>query len=119
MQAAKEMIGPISAQIKQKLIEKFKPNYLDIINESFMHSVPKDSETHFKVIVISDNFKGFSLIEKHKSVQECLDWELKNGVHALSIVAKTTEQWNKNQNISKSPACLGGSKHDKNDKTNS
>jgi len=113
MQQVKSIVGPVAAQIRQKLVEKFKPSHLDIINESSMHSVPKNSETHFKVIVVSDLFKGITLLEKHKSVLECLDWELQNGVHALSIVAKTEDDWKKNQTIRKSPACLGGSKLDK------
>ncbi len=50
-----------------------------------MHSVPKGSETHFKVVVISDMFKDKSLLERHRTVNQLLDDELKNGVHALSI----------------------------------
>lgn len=28
-----------------------------------MHNVPMDSESHFKVIIVSDKFEGMSLIE--------------------------------------------------------
>lgn len=32
-----------------KLTDKFKPNHLEVINESYKHNVPKGSETHFVV----------------------------------------------------------------------
>mmetsp|Transcript_37190 Transcript_37190/g.43421 ORF Transcript_37190/g.43421 Transcript_37190/m.43421 type:complete len:118 (+) Transcript_37190:10-363(+) len=110
---SKAISGSMKKSIEGKLVSLFAPTYLDIINESYMHSVPKDSETHFKVIIVSDYFKGLSILEKHRKVQECLSEELKTGVHALSIVAKTQEEWEKNNTVTKSPTCLGGSKLDK------
>lgn len=50
-----------------------------------MHSVPKGSETHFKVVVVSDQFKDKTLLDRHRAVNQLLDEELKSGVHALSI----------------------------------
>jgi len=113
MQGVKEALGPIGQIVRKKLTEKFSPSYLDIINESYMHSVPKGSETHFKVIVISNLFQGQSHLQKHRSVQACLENEMKNGIHALSIVAKTDAEWAKDDTVVKSPSCMGGSKHDK------
>ena len=113
MQAAKEALGPMGTIVRKKLLEKFTPSFLDIINESYMHSVPKGSETHFKVIVISNTFQGMSHIQKHRSVQECLKDEMKSGIHALSIVAKTDEEWAKNNLVQPSPTCMGGSRFDK------
>ena len=71
------------------------------------------SETHFKVVCISDVFTGQSLIARHRQINTLLAEEIKNGIHALSIVARTNEQWNDGadgKNISPSPNCLGGSK---------
>ena len=83
--------GKVYQIIVKKLQDQFNPKHLEIINESHMHSVPKDSETHFKVIVISEFFNKMSLLERHRAVQEVLKDELSSGVHALSIVAKTEE----------------------------
>jgi stress-induced morphogen len=116
MNNLKQGFGPVAQQIWKKLSNNFQPVHLEILNESYMHSVPKGSETHFKVIVVSDAFKGMQLIEKHRSVQNCLKEELQSGVHALSIVARTEEEWSKNNTIQQSPPCLGGSKHDKKEK---
>jgi stress-induced morphogen len=81
------------------------------MNESYMHSVPKGSETHFKVVVISSKFQGQSLLERHKAINTLLSDEFKSGLHALSIQAKTPEQWESSgHRVSESPACLGGMK---------
>ena len=101
--------GPIFNSIESKLNSAFNPIHLDIINESYMHNVPKGSETHFKVVVVSEKFKEMkSLIQKHRAVNEVLSEELSNGVHALSIVAKTPDQWNPDSEIDPSPKCRGG-----------
>jgi BolA protein len=34
----------------------FEPLHLEVINESNRHHVPPNSETHFKVVVVSDKF---------------------------------------------------------------
>lgn len=101
--------GPVESLIKNKLNEALQPSHIEIINESFMHNVPPGSETHFKVLVVSEAFDGLPLIKRHRLVNTTLDEELKTGVHALSIVAKTPTQWSENpQQMESSPACRGG-----------
>lgn len=98
----------IELSIKKKLIDFLNPSYIEVINESYMHNVPKGSETHFKVIVVSDLFKDKPLIKRHRMINELLQAELQGGVHALSIIAKTSDQWKDKYNISPSPVCRGG-----------
>nr|SVE76161.1 EOG090X0K4K [Daphnia hispanica] len=101
--------NPIELLIRDKLERQFSPVHLDIMNESYMHNVPKGSETHFKVVVVSHKFENISLLQRHRLVNEILQYELKNGVHALSIVAKTPSQWEDSPKVTeKSPACKGG-----------
>ncbi len=66
--------------------------HLEVVNESYMHSVPRGSETHFKVVVVSTAFDGVGVLQRHRAVNTLLDPELKGGVHALSIVARTPAQ---------------------------
>ena len=73
-----------------------------------MHNVPRGSETHFKVVIVSEQFRDTKLIARHRMVNESLSEELQTGVHALSILAKTPEQWTQGQTVEKSPACRGG-----------
>lgn len=76
-----------------------------------MHSVPKGSETHFKVVIVSEKFENVKLIERHRSINNVLQEEFKKGLHALSIQSKTPQQWEESGKIvPKSPPCLGGMK---------
>ena len=76
-----------------------------------MHSVPTGSESHFKVVLVSESFAGQSLISRHRSVHAVLAAELASGVHALSITARTPQQWTQSGGtVSQSPACMGGMK---------
>lgn len=101
----------VQSTIHDKLVTAFAPTVLEVINESHMHSVPKDSETHFKVVVVTDRFEGQSLVVRHRAINDLLADELAGGVHALSIQAHTPEQWEaRGGEIPASPPCLGGSK---------
>jgi len=44
------MSGHVQQLIQGKIEEKFKPLHYEIVNESYKHSVPRNSETHFKVL---------------------------------------------------------------------
>ena len=103
-------LGPVASAIQQKLAAALAPVHLEVHNESSAHNVPPNSETHFKVIVVSDAFEGKKLIERHRAVNEALAEELAGPVHALSIVAKLPAQWTQNSAVEPSPKCLGGSK---------
>jgi len=99
--------------IEQKLGASLRPKHLDVINESHMHSVPPGSESHFKVVVVSDAFEGKSLVQRHQAVNGALADELKKGIHALSMVTLTASEWEKRGGRTMdSPACHGGGKKD-------
>ena len=101
----------IHESIRTKLTEALAPAHLDVENESRMHSVPPGSETHFKVVIVSDAFEGLGLVDRHRKVHAILADELKGGVHALAIRALTPAQWEKESpGAFTSPPCLGGSK---------
>ncbi|KAL6068170.1 BolA-like protein 1 [Balamuthia mandrillaris] len=103
--------GPIQQRIEEKLRTHLHPlAHCEVVNESDRHCVPKNSETHFKVLLVSERFEGLSLLERHRLVNQALVEELQGGVHALSINAKTPTQWEKLQEkkIHDTPACLGG-----------
>ena len=46
--------------------------HLEVTNESAMHSVPKGSETHFKVLVVSTAFAGMGPVDRHRTVNGAL-----------------------------------------------
>lgn len=105
------MSGSVQSSIHDKLVDAFAPAALQVLNESHMHSVPKNSETHFKVVVVSEKFAATPLVKRHRMVNEVLAEELQGPVHALSILAYTPDQWrDRGEVIPSSPPCRGGSK---------
>ena len=77
--------------ITEKLRLAFAPETLDVVDESDRHAGHAGSrpggETHFRVHIVSEAFRGKSRIERHRMVNETLSRELKGGVHALAIHA--------------------------------
>jgi BolA protein len=97
--------------IEQKLVNAIPLAGLEVINESHMHNVPPGSESHFKVIIISDEFEGVRLIHRHQRINNILVDELKNSIHALALQTLTPNEWvAKGGKSMPSPKCLGGSK---------
>src|SRR5580698_8917396 len=85
--------------IKAKLQAAFAPISLEVIDESRKHAghahvVARQGvaggvgETHFKVKLVSNAFKGKSRVDRHRAINALLAPELDAGVHALSIDAK-------------------------------
>jgi BolA protein len=105
------MAGPIQRSIHDDLVEAFVPAVLEVLNEAHMHSGP-GTESHFKVVVISDQFAGKALVQRHRMVNQALTSQLEAGLHALSIVAYTPQQWEEKGGVfPASPPCGGGGKH--------
>lgn len=104
----------VQDQITQTLQNSLHPTHLDVINESGMHNVPKGSETHFKVIAVSDRFTGKSLIFRHRIIHELLAGQLSGNVHALSLQTMSPDEWDESGGATfDSPLCQGGSKQDR------
>ncbi|MEM6710290.1 MAG: BolA/IbaG family iron-sulfur metabolism protein [Pseudomonadota bacterium] len=106
--------GPVAQQIEMQLSASFELSHLEVINESDGHNVPPGSETHFKVVLVSDGFADSSRIARHRAVNRSLAEPLAGPVHALSIHAYSEAEWAQRfGNAPKSPPCLGGSKADR------
>jgi BolA protein len=100
----------LSSIIEEKLRAALAPAHLEVINESHMHNVPKGSETHFKVVVVSPRFEGLSPVKRHQLVYGALgdELEMKKGIHALAITSRTPAEWEARPEANASPKCLGG-----------
>jgi BolA protein len=100
-------------QIEEKLSGGLAVAHMEVINESHMHSVPPNSETHFKVILVSPEFADKRPVTRHQMVYRLLADELAGGVHALALHTYTAAEWQQRAGSAPdSPECLGGSKHD-------
>lgn len=96
----------LKSTIESKLTEGLHPQHLEVVNESNQHNVPEGSESHFKVVLVSEAFEGKSLVSQHRMVYSLLSEELSSSVHALALHTYTPSSWS---SISpQSPECLGG-----------
>ena len=101
----------VQATIESKLAAGLSPLHLQVENESHRHNVPPGSESHFKVVVVTDAFEGKSLVARHRMVNEILADELRDRIHALALHTYTRQDWeDKHGNAPLSPPCLGGGK---------
>jgi len=99
--------------LETKLKDAFSPLHLEVSNESHMHNVPEGSESHFKIVIVSDQFEGLMLIKRHRAINQVLEHEIKNEIHALALHTLTPEEWfEKGGNAPESPPCLGGGKEE-------
>lgn len=85
----------IREQIEAKLRAAFDPMYLEVVDESYRHNVPAGSESHFKVVLVSDRFTGERFLNRHRMIygtltegaveygacRRCTPTRLKNGKH--------------------------------------
>lgn len=98
----------LKASIETKLRDALEPTHLEVVNESHMHNVPKGSETHFKVVVVSERFAGLSPVKRHQLVYGTLAAEMRAGVHALAITSRAPAEWLAQPEANVSPKCMGG-----------
>lgn len=81
----------LEQRIREKLMVKLEPIRLDVLNESHMHAGHAgdngSGQTHFRVLVVSEAFRGLSRIARHRLVNEAVADEIRDGVHALAIKA--------------------------------
>lgn len=103
----------VQREIEDRLAQAFQPEGLEVANESHQHSVPPDSETHFRVVLVSSAFEGKRKVARHQQVYAALAPQLEGPVHALALHTYTPSEWReRHQEAPPSPQCLGGSKAD-------
>jgi BolA protein len=77
--------------ITQKLTEAFAPQSLTVEDESHRHEGHAGhrpgGQTHYRVYIVSEAFKGKTRLERHRMINGILSSELASGVHALAIHA--------------------------------
>ena len=74
----------VAEQIQHKIRSTLKLQHLELINESHMHAGPK-TDSHFKLIVVSEEFNGLGKVKRHQLMYQLLSAELAGPVHALAL----------------------------------
>lgn len=79
--------------IHEKLTAVFRPDVLEITDESALHAghagARPGGETHFRVRIVASAFEGTSRVERQRRVYAALADEMKAQVHALALVTLT------------------------------
>lgn len=101
-------------ELESLLSTNFKCDFLEVLNESHQHSVPKNSETHFKVTIVTSDFAGKSKVGRHQAIYALTRHLMDQGLHALALHTYLPEEWQVlNSTSPESPNCMGGSKKSK------
>jgi BolA protein len=79
--------------ITEKLSTAFTPQSVEVVDESHQHAGHaghrEGGETHFRVYIVAEAFRGKSRLERHRTINSALINQLQNGVHALPIHASS------------------------------
>lgn len=94
--------------LTEQLQVALSPVFLEVLNESSNHSGPA-TESHFKLIVVSDYFNDLALIARHRFINHLFKEELTH-IHALAMHTYTPDEWQVKNGVPVSPKCTGGSK---------
>ena len=94
----------VQNKIDKLLRDKFNVFKLTIKNDSYKHNVPLNSESHFNVQIVSDDFQDLSQIQRHKIVYKAIE-SLLAEIHAFSITAITTSEFKENPSLRDTPDC--------------
>ncbi|MGH6788836.1 MAG: BolA family protein [Pseudolabrys sp.] len=77
--------------ITKKLTEALAPQSLNVVDESNQHEGHAGhrpgGQTHFRVYIVSELFKGMTRVQRHRLINQTLSAELASSVHALAIHA--------------------------------
>ena len=102
---------PMREHIEQKIKTDFEPLHLEVVDESHLHDVPEGAESHFKVVLVTEQFEGKTLLSRHRAVNQLLSAELQAQIHALALHTMTPDEWFAKGGLApESPLCQGGSK---------
>ena len=94
----------VQNKIDKLLRDNLNVSKLIIRNDSNKHNVPPNSESHFSVQIVSDDFQELSQIQRHKIVYKAIE-SLLAEIHAFSITAMTTLEFKENPSLRDTPDC--------------
>lgn len=78
-----------------QLLKTLNPVHMHLENESDHHAGPRGRETHFKLLLVAEEFEGLSRIDRQRKVNSILSEEFQSGLHALTQRLLTPTEWEK------------------------
>ena len=77
-------------RLRERLESRFAPTSLTIRDESHLHAGHAGAaggQSHFRVTIVAEAFRGVSPVARHRLVYAAVDDMLKTDIHALAIEA--------------------------------
>jgi BolA protein len=86
----------VALELERRLRAALAPQRLEILDESAGHAghagARPEGETHFRVLVVAEAFRGLGRLERQRRVIEAAGDLLRARIHALAISARTPEE---------------------------
>lgn len=93
----------LQQEIENQIAQNMAVTYLKMDNESHLHAGPA-TESHFKMVLVSDDFVGLSKVKRHQKVYQILAQQMPQ-FHALALHTFAPDEWN--EQVPASPPCAG------------
>ncbi len=84
---------PMAERIRASLDTALAPEQIELVDESALHAghaamkgLPA-GETHFRLLVVSERFRGLNRVQRQRLVYQALAGEMADGIHALAVTA--------------------------------
>ena len=83
-----------ASMIRTVLEQALAPASIDVTDDSAAHAGHAGAREggHFSVVIVSEQFRGQSRLERHRQVYRALGDLRQQGIHALAIAARTPEE---------------------------
>lgn len=97
----------IAQQIETKIKQNLPIYDMSLQNDSHLHAGPA-TESHFKLVLVSEAFSGLNRVKRHQAVYQALG-ELMTQFHALALHTYTPAEWQARQTqVPESTPCAHG-----------
>ena len=86
----------LERETKTIILNGMDPKEIQTMIENGMSALSVNVEgdgTHFEAVIVSEEFDGKTLLERHQLVYKVLGDAMKDRIHALSLKTYTPEQW--------------------------
>ncbi len=90
-------MSSVIKKIKNLISKNLSISKIEIIDDSHKHRNHKKDTSggHFRLLIVSNNFKDMPLIKRHQLIYNILDEMIKTEIHALSMKLLDVEEYNK------------------------
>jgi BolA protein len=81
--------------IRTHLRDALHTKQIEVIDDSHLHAGhagARDGKGHFRVRIVSDDFRGLRALQRHQLVYRSLGDLMQTDIHALSITALTPDE---------------------------